>query len=223
MIDFGEGEELSMNSVLEQLIRKYPELSQCADDIQKTFETLNSCYSNGGKVLLAGNGGSASDCEHIVGELMKGFMSKRPISADMRAKLQQINGADEGNYLADHLQGALPAISLVSHTALMTAYANDVAADMIFAQQVYGYGKPGDVLIGLSTSGNSRNVLRAIQVARCLGMKTIGFTGKDGGRMKELCDVTIRVPFDSTPDIQERHLPIYHAVCIMLEKEQFPL
>lgn len=209
-----------MSIALETCIAKYPELSVCRKDMQRAFESMRDCYREGGKVLLAGNGGSASDCEHIVGELMKGFMSKRPIPDGMRDKLRQF-GAENGDYLAEQLQGALPAISLVSHTALATAYANDVAADMVFAQQVYGYGKPGDVLVGLSTSGNSQNVVKALQVARAMGLRTIGLTGAGGGAMKELCDVTIRVPYDSTPDIQERHLPIYHALCIMLEDEFF--
>ncbi|GAA3399878.1 SIS domain-containing protein [Paenibacillus hodogayensis] len=209
-----------MHAALETCIAKYPELSECVPDIERAFETMRDSYSAGGKVLLAGNGGSASDCEHIVGELMKGFMSRRPVHDSMRRKLRQFGDA-EGDYLADRLQGALPAISLVSHTALATAYANDVAADMVFAQQVFGYGKPGDVLIGLSTSGNSANVVRALQVARAQDLRTIGLTGRGGGAMKELCDVTIRVPYDVTPDIQERHLPIYHALCIMLEDAFF--
>ncbi|WP_409341451.1 SIS domain-containing protein [Paenibacillus sp. MBLB4367] len=209
-----------MSSKLEACMTKYPELSECAEDIGRAFEAMRDCYRSGGKVLLAGNGGSASDCEHIVGELMKGFMSKRPVPQPMRERLSRF--AEEGEYLADRLQGALPAISLVSHTALATAYANDVAADMVFAQQVYGYGRPGDVLIGLSTSGNSRNVLHALQVAKALDMRTIGLTGRSGGRMTELCDVTIRVLHDCTPDIQERHLPVYHTLCMMLEEEFFP-
>ncbi|TMV48986.1 SIS domain-containing protein [Paenibacillus mesophilus] len=209
-----------MNEALQACIAKYPELSACRGDIERAFHAMKDCYAEGGKILLAGNGGSASDCEHIVGELMKGFMSKRPIPAQMREKLNQFGEAD-GVYMADRLQGALPAISLVSHTSIATAYANDVAADMVFAQQVYGYGKQGDVLVGLSTSGNSRNVVRAMQVARALGMGTIGLTGRDGGEMKRFCDVTIRVPYESTPDIQERHLPIYHTLCIMLERHFF--
>ncbi|RKN79233.1 D-sedoheptulose-7-phosphate isomerase [Paenibacillus ginsengarvi] len=209
-----------MHDALKACITKYPELAVNAADIERAFEIVRDSYSGGGKVLLAGNGGSASDCEHIVGELMKGFMSRRPISPAVRQSLRQF-GEAEGDYLADRLQGALPAISLVSHTSLMTAYANDVAADMVFAQQVFGYGKPGDVLIGLSTSGNSANVVRALQVARAMDMCTIGLTGRSGGAMKELCDVTIRVPYDVTPDIQERHLPIYHALCIMLEDAFF--
>jgi D-sedoheptulose 7-phosphate isomerase len=209
-----------LNAILDQLVQKYAELSECVEDIEQSFELIKSSYHNGGKLLVCGNGGSASDSEHIVGELMKGFMSRRPVSADIRRKLTEAF-ADQGGYLADHLQGALPAISLVSHSALISAYANDVAADMVFAQQVFGYGKPGDVLLGISTSGNSRNVVHALQVARALGLHTVGLSGRDGGEMKGLCDAAIVVPWDSTPDIQERHLPIYHALCIMLEEEFF--
>lgn len=209
-----------MNETLLACIAKYPELTACREEIERAFRTIRDCYAEGGKMLLAGNGGSAADCEHIVGELMKGFMSKRPIPAQMRQKLIQF-GEAEGRYMADRLQGALPAISLVSQSAIATAYANDVAADMVFAQQVYGYGKPGDVLVGLSTSGNSRNVVRALQVARALGMRTVGMTGRDGGEMKRYCDVTICAPYESTPDIQERHLPIYHTLCVMLEHHFF--
>jgi D-sedoheptulose 7-phosphate isomerase len=208
----------TMTAILSRLIDKYPELIVCEADIAKAFEILKTCFSNGGKVLLCGNGGSAADAEHIVGELMKGFMSKRPVPQSMREKLAQFGV--EGTYLADNLQGAMPAISLASHIALMTAVANDVSADMVFAQQLYGLGREGDVLIGISTSGNSVNIVHALQVARALGMYTIGLTGR-GGRMSMLCDAAIRVPFDSTPDVQERHLPIYHALCMMLEEALF--
>jgi len=209
-----------MHKEVERLTKKYPELISCASDIEKAFEVLKESYQHGGKTLLCGNGGSASDCEHIVGELMKGFLLKRPISAELREKLGQIapNGTD---YLSENLQGALPAISLVSHSALMTAFSNDVAPDLVFAQQVLGYGNDGDVLIGLSTSGNSKNVRYALQVAKAKGLKTIGLTGNHGGAMNELCDVTIKVPWEDTPSIQERHLPIYHSICIMLEEEFF--
>ncbi|MBB6670773.1 D-sedoheptulose-7-phosphate isomerase [Cohnella nanjingensis] len=210
-----------METTLERLILRYPELKECEGQIRQAFETLKRTYGSGGKVLLAGNGGSAADCEHVVGELMKGFMSQRPLPASEREKWM-IFGTEEGTYLADHLQGALPAISLVSHTALSTAYNNDVAADMVFAQQVYGYGRPEDALVVFSTSGNSANVVRAVQVAKAMGLATVGFTGRSGGKLKELCDTVVRVPYDSTPDIQERHLPIYHALCILLEKEFFP-
>ncbi|MBP1993997.1 D-sedoheptulose-7-phosphate isomerase [Paenibacillus eucommiae] len=210
-----------MNAILFELKSKYPELSQCIPDIEQACEVLTTSYRQGGKLLVCGNGGSASDSEHIVGELMKGFMSKRPLPENERSQLRDHFG-DHGSYLADHLQGALPAISLVSHSALISAFANDVAADMVYAQQVYGYGVQGDVVLGLSTSGNSRNVLHALQVARLRGLRTIGMTGQGGGAMKAVCDVTICVPWERTPDIQERHLPIYHALCILLEEEFFP-
>ena len=208
-----------MNAKLVKLFNKYPELVECQLSIENSFNAIKLAYESGRKVLLAGNGGSAADCEHVVGELMKGFMSKRPLPQEMKDKLAAVSDGD--NYLGNHLQGALPAISLVSHSALMTAFSNDVAPDMVFAQQVYGYGKAGDVFIGFSTSGNSNNINHAVKVAKALGLVTIGFTGKSGGALKTLCDVTISVPFDSTPDIQERHLPIYHTLCIMLEEAFF--
>jgi len=208
-------------AVLSAMVGKYPELNHCKGDIQRACILLEQAYRSGGKVLVCGNGGSASDSEHIVGELMKGFMSKRPIQQSIKARLIS-DFPEQGEYLADHLQGALSAISLVSHTALLTAYANDVAADMVFAQQVFGYGVEGDVLIGLSTSGNSRNVIHAFQVAQSLGLHTIALTGRGGGEIKRFSEVTISVPWDATPDIQERHLPIYHALCMMLEERFFP-
>lgn len=205
---------------IEQLIVTYPELEPCLPDIQAAFEILRACYRGGGKVLVCGNGGSAADAEHIVGELMKGYLLKRSIPADMRARLVSAS-PESGAYLAGALQGALPAISLVSQTSLLSAIANDTAPDMGFAQQVYGYGREGDVLIGLSTSGNARNVIYAMQVARTLRMHTCALTGPTGGTLKSLCDVCICAPGESTPAIQERHLPIYHALCAMLEEEFF--
>jgi phosphoheptose isomerase len=209
-----------MRQELKKLVSKYPELADCIPDIERAFELLTECYQQGGKLLLCGNGGSAADCEHIVGELMKGFTLQRPVDSRFKQQLIDVDPS-EGSYLAEQLQQALPAISLVSHSALMTAFANDVAADMVFAQQVYGYGQHGDVVIGLSTSGNSSNIVKALKVAKAMGLNTIGFTGQGGGTMKELCDVSICVPWQETLDIQERHLPIYHALCIMLEKEFF--
>jgi len=214
----GKGANAKME--LTHLFTKYPELESCAGAIAQAFEILKGTYRSGGKALICGNGGSASDSEHIVGELMKGFRSKRPIAPEDRDRLIHYY-PNEGAFLADHLQGALPAISLTSHTALVSAYTNDVSPEMAFAQQVYGYGKPGDTLIGLSTSGNSANVVRAAQVAKAMGMRTIGFSGRDGGRLKGICDVTIQVPWDETPQIQERHLPVYHTLCILLEREFF--
>ncbi len=204
-------------SHLATLLRKYPELADITAVIEAARDLLVAAYRQGGKVLICGNGGSASDSEHIVGELMKGFLRRRPVPQAFRAQLEAVT-TGEGTYLAGHLQGALPAISLVSHTSLITAFANDVAADMIFAQQVYGYGRPGDVLIGISTSGNAANVRHALQVVRALGVHTIGLTGATGGQMLPFCDVAIRVPVAETADVQERHLAIYHALCAQVEE-----
>lgn len=209
-----------MQAILETLETRYPDLSICMADIEQSYRVLQDAFANGNKLLICGNGGSAADSEHIVGELMKGFELKRPISAEMREKLIQQN-PEIGAYLAEKLQGALPAIALTTHSALISAISNDVAGDMIFAQQAYGYGQAGDVLLGISTSGNSGNVVNAIHVAKALGLKTIGLTGKTGGKMSALCDVTICVPYDTTAKIQERHLPVYHALCTMLEQDFF--
>ena len=205
---------------IEQLISTYPELGLCAPDIESAFEMLRDCFRRGGKILTCGNGGSAADAEHIVGELMKGYMLKRPLPEKTRMTLLAAS-PQEGDYLASHLQGALPAISLVSQISLTSAIANDTAADMVFAQQVYGYGREADVLLGLSTSGNAHNVIHAMQVARSLGLHTIALTGPTGGMLKPLCDVCICVPGENTAAIQERHLPIYHVLCAMLEEEFF--
>ena len=206
--------------ILEQLIQRFPLLEGCKDEIEKAFYILKQTYENKGKVLICGNGGSAADSEHIVGELMKGFLLRRSLPNEKREKLIAAFGED-GQYLADNLQGALPAISLVSQSSLAYAYINDVAPDMVFAQQVYGYGMAEDVLIGLSTSGNSKNVVNAIKAARAFGLKTVGMTGEKGGKMKELCDVTIKVPAEETYKIQEYHLPVYHVLCAMIEMEFF--
>ncbi len=208
------------DDLLHTLVSRYPELTACLPDIQAAFDLLRATFQRGGKVLVCGNGGSAADSEHIVGELMKGYRLPRPLPEAARRRILEA-WPEEGAYLADHLQGALPAISLVSQSALLSAFANDVAADMVYAQQVYGYGRPGDALIAISTSGNAANVLHAVEVGRALGLGTIGLTGREGGRLKAVCDVTIRVPADSTPAIQERHLPIYHTLCALLEEAFF--
>ena len=205
---------------IEELIFAYPGLDVCAQDIKAALNILRVSCRGGGKVLTCGNGGSAADAEHIVGELMKGYRRKRPVPAETRTKLTATSPED-GDYLADHLQGGLPAISLVSQTSLISAISNDTAADMVYAQQIYVYGREGDVLIGISTSGNAMNVLRAMQVARALGLSTIGLTGRTGGKLKSLCDVCIRVPANDTTLIQECHLPIFHVLCAMLEEEFF--
>lgn len=209
-----------IRGTLDNCMNKYPELSVCMPEVWRAFELMRDSFREGCKLLVCGNGGSASDSDHIVGELMKGFMHKRPLPEEEKAELIKLF-PESGELLGNQLQGALPAISLTTHSALITAFANDVNADLIFAQQVYGYGLPGDTLLALSTSGNSSNVLHAVRTAKLKGMRTIGLTGINGGKLKEFCDVTICVPSASTPDIQERHLPIYHALCIMLEKEFF--
>jgi D-sedoheptulose 7-phosphate isomerase len=206
--------------MLDVLQTRYPDLEPSIPAVRAAFNVLRETFAAGGKLLICGNGGSSADSEHIVGELMKGFQSKRPVSHILRDKLMQHN-SERGAYIADRLQGALPAIALSTHAALVSAISNDVAADMVFAQQVYGYGKSGDTLLGISTSGNAENVINALHVARTLGLHTIGLTGQSGGKMRELCDVTICVPYTDTAEIQERHLPIYHALCIMLEQEFF--
>lgn len=205
---------------IEQLIATYPELEACASDIEAAFHVIRDCYRRGGKLLTCGNGGSAADAEHIVGELMKGYLLKRPVPEEVRAKMM-VGNPEDVDYLTNHLQGGLPAISLVSQTSLISAIANDTAADMVYAQQVYVYGREGDALLGISTSGNAANVIRAMQVARSSGLHTIGLTGRTGGKLRSLCDVCIRVPTQHTPLIQERHLPIFHVLCAMLEEEFF--
>lgn len=210
----------NIKPMIESLIQAYPALECCRESIMEAFLCMEECYFHSGKILFCGNGGSAADCEHIVGELMKGFLQKRKIKQSDFERMKNMF-PEEGEYLADHLQGALPAISLVSQSALAYAYINDVAPDMVFAQQLYGYAKTGDVLVGISTSGNSENVVNAVKVAKVLGVKTIGMTGSMGGRLQELCDITIMVPAVETYKIQEFHLPVYHALCAMLENEFF--
>lgn len=206
--------------IFESLFTHQPRLLTCRSDIEKAFDILRDCYKGGGKVLLCGNGGSAADAEHIVGELMKGFMLKRGIGERDIEKLRK--AFPEGSqYITDHLQGALPAISLVSQCAISSAFINDVSPEMVFAQQVYGYLKEGDVVIGLSTSGDSKNIVNAIRLAGAMGGRTIGFTGESGGIMKDYCDAAIKVPATETYLVQEYHLPVYHALCAMVEAEFF--
>jgi D-sedoheptulose 7-phosphate isomerase len=205
---------------LEELMERYPALTCVKDEILKAYEVLETCYENGGKLLIAGNGGSCADAEHIVGELMKGFVKRRAVSEEFAKKLAEAD-PERGKELAEKLQGGLAAIALTGHPGLSTAFLNDVDGDLIFAQQTYGYGKTGDVLLGISTSGNSKNVMYAMAAAKALGMKTIGLTGKDGGQLKTAADVTIVVPESETFKIQELHLPIYHALCLMLEERFF--
>lgn len=203
---------------IEELISRYPLLECCKHDIQLAFEILRESYKAEGKLLVCGNGGSAADAEHIVGELMKGFKNSRKCDEEMTGRLKAVD-VKMGAVLADNLQGALPAIALDGHIALSTAYMNDCAPLLCFAQQVNGYGCCGDVLLGISTSGNSQNVLYAAVAAKARGMKVIGLTGRRVSELSALSDVCIRVPQTETYMIQELHLPVYHCLCLMLEEE----
>ena len=205
---------------IDLLIERYPVLRQCENSIIEAYNILEECFSTGHKLLIAGNGGSYADAEHIVGELMKGFKLPRKCSKEFGDKLKAIDPI-RGEELANKLQGGLPAIALGGHQSLNTAFVNDVSDSglLTFAQQVYGYGKEGDVLLGISTSGNSKNVMNAVVVAKAVGMKVIALAGKDGGILKDIADVSIIAPSNETYMIQELHLPIYHCLCLMLEEK----
>ena len=201
-----------MNAITE-LTMRYPALSECLTDIRQAFDILLSCYKANGKVLVCGNGGSAADADHIVGELLNKFKKKRKLDSTIAAQLPA--------ELRDKLVGALPAISLVAMSATLSSISNDSNWEVAFAQQLYGLGNRGDVLIAISTSGNSTNCLNAALVARAKGIRVIALTGKDGGKLSALSDVSIRVPETETFKIQELHLPIYHALCADLESALF--
>ena len=197
---------------MENLLKRYPSLEVCKEDIENALKLMLDTYKNGGKVLVCGNGGSASDSDHIVGELMKGFKSKRYVTDERIAE-----------DLRCGLQGALPAISLPSQTGVLTAFINDVDPDMMYAQLVHGYAKENDLLIGLSTSGNSKNVVNAARVAKALGAKTLALTGEKESKLSAICDVCIKVPETETYKVQEYHLPVYHYMCLETEKYFFGL
>ena len=200
---------------IDYLIERYPQLSVCREDIVSAYGILVKSFRNGGKLLIAGNGGSAADAMHIVGELMKSFVLPRHLPLTVINKINM--GSENAKYLIDNLQMPLPAIALVNESAFMTAYNNDVTADLVFAQQVLGYGRLEDVFWGISTSGNSRNIIYAMETASVIGIRCIGLTGSRGDRLAEKCDVCIKVPEVDTFKIQELHLPIYHALCMELE------
>lgn len=201
---------------IDNLVLRYPVLEECRKDIAMAFDILRKCYSQKKKLLVCGNGGSAADAEHIVGELMKGFKKTRKLTD---TEVSQLKGVDYnmGELLAKHLQGALPAIALDGHPSLTTAYMNDCAPLLCFAQQVYGFGLEGDVFLGISTSGNSKNVLYAAVTAKSKGMKVLGLTGGGDNCLAALADVCIKVPERETYKVQEFHLPVYHCLCLMLE------
>lgn len=202
---------------LEAFFSRYPDMLVCEAEVRGARAILTDSFKNGGKLLVCGNGGSAADSEHTVGELMKSFRFKRPVDASFSEAYREANGADAPSWL----EGSLPAISLVSQTALSTAFGNDEAAVGVFAQQVYGYGEPGDVLLAISTSGNSANVVEAAKVARAKGVRVISLTGSRESKLTGLSDVCVRVPRDEVFRVQELHLPTYHALCAAVEADMF--
>lgn len=213
----------STMQAVDTLIQRYPKLSACEKDLRAAVELICESYRTAGhKLIVCGNGGSAADSEHIVGELMKGFLLPRKLEGELAEKIRKVCGED-ANYFLDNLQGTLPALSLVNQVSLNTAFANDQAPDLSFAQQILGMGNEGDVLLAISTSGNSTNVIYALEMAKVKGVKTIALTGKKGGKIvaNQLADVTICVPDDETYRIQELHLPVYHMLCIAAENEFF--
>lgn len=205
---------------LDGLFARYPVLAACRTDVFAAADTICASFRAGGKLIACGNGGSAADAEHIVGELMKGFLKKRRLPEKMRTRMKE-SFPQDADYLYENLQGALPALSLVNQVALGTAFANDQAADLVFAQQVMGIGRKGDVLLAISTSGNSKNVVYAALAARLQGVRTVALTGRSGGRLRDVADIVVAVPDDETYRIQELHLPVYHALCIAAEEEFF--
>lgn len=212
--------ETRLYQYIDLLILRYPQLIVAKDCIVEAYQILEESYTNDGKLLVAGNGGSAADAEHIVGELMKGFVNPRKLEAEYSDALITVN-KELGRVLSENLQGALPAIALDGHLALTTAYLNDCEPLLCFAQQVNGYGKKSDVFLGISTSGNSKNILYAATVAKAKGMKVIGLTGEKDSKLSEISDTCIQVPETETYKIQELHLPVYHCLCLMLEDTFF--
>ena len=205
---------------LQQLIERYPQLESVRRDINKAYEVIVDSFTNGGKLLIAGNGGSAADAGHIAGELMKNFVKRRKLSGDFLKKIREID-PEIAEYLLPRLQPGLPVIDLSAHASLNTACINDIDGNISFAQQVYGYGKNGDVFLGITTSGNSKNVLYAAATAKAKDMKVIALTAGDGGHIKNLADISIIVPETQTYKIQELHLPVYHCLCLMIEDHFF--
>ena len=215
--------DVSLRRHTDLLAERYPALKDCVPDVIRAYDVLETCFSSGRKLLIAGNGGSCADAEHLVGELMKGFKRKRKCPETFAEKLKAVDGV-RGALLAGKLQGGLPAIALNSHPGLHSAFINDVSDGglLTYAQQTYGYGGEGDVFLGVSTSGNAQNVMNAAVVARALGMKVVALTGETGGELAKFADVAVKAPASETYMVQELHLPIYHCLCLMLEERFFP-
>ena len=205
--------------ILTDMVGRYPVLAACENDVMVAYETLQACFANGHRLYLCGNGGSASDCEHIAGELLKSFKKCRPLSAELMEGLKK--QGDRGQVLIENLQGGLPTVSLCGHTAFSTAFQNDCDPMFVFAQQVGAWGQEGDVLLTLSTSGNSRNCIYAATVAKAKKMSVVALLGGNGGELKGMADAAVVAPEKETYKVQELHLPIYHCLCAMLEEEFF--
>ena len=202
--------------ILTELLQRYPVLEICKDDIYNAYDLFVNCYDNGGKILCCGNGGSAADCDHFVGELMKGFLKSRPLSDEEKNRF-------DDRFIADNLQKGLPAISLCAHSALMTAFSNDAVPSLVFAQQVYAYAEKNDVLICFSTSGNSENIVFAAKAAKVADIKIVSVTGEKESALSGISDVCIRLPETETFKIQELTLPVYHCLAAMLEDKYFKM
>ncbi|MFA5448768.1 MAG: SIS domain-containing protein [Sphaerochaeta sp.] len=209
-----------MSESLKILLERYPQLKDMQADLEAAAQLLLEAAQAKKVILVAGNGGSAADAEHIVGELMKSFVLPRPLDAQLKDRLIEVDQV-MGVHIATHLQQGIAAICLSSHTALSSAFANDVDSALSYAQQVVGYGSEDALFWGISTSGNAKNVIQAAVTAKAMGMKVIGMTGGDGGMFKKYCDVCLRVPETETYKVQELHLPIYHWLCIYLEEMLF--
>jgi len=211
---------MNNENYITELVNRYPKLDNIKEKINDAYLVICNAYKNGNKLLIAGNGGSASDSDHIVGELMKSFEYKHPINQNLSLELARVGGTD-GVILSNNLETPLPAIALTNHIGLSTAYSNDVDGKCVFAQQLFGYGKTGDVFLAITTSGNSKNVVLAAILAKTLGIKVIALTGNRHGEIEKYADVVIDVPESETFKIQELHLPIYHCICRMLENHYF--
>ena len=205
--------------ILTDMVERFPALAGNEKDILSVYKLLENCFACGHRLYLCGNGGSASDCEHIAGELLKSFKKCRPLSADLMEGLKK--QGDRGQVLIENLQGGLPTVSLCGHTAFSTAFQNDCDPMFVFAQQVGAWGQEGDVLLTLSTSGNSKNCIYAATVAKAKKMSVVALLGGSGGELKALSDASVVVPEKETYKVQELHLPVYHCLCAMLEEEFF--
>ena len=204
--------------MIEQLIKRFPELDPMKKTIENAIDEIIKCYEKGGKVLIAGNGGSACDSEHIAGELLKSFLKKRPIKEEIRKELLKI---EDGEYIADNLESPLRAVALTSHLGLSSAYLNDKEPYLVFAQQLLGFGDKGDIFIAISTSGNAKNIIYAAKLAKAMGIKVVSLTNENGGKLAEMADIAIKAPAKETHITQEYHEAIYHEICIRVEEYFF--